>query len=77
MGEVGQQLVKNERARGRCRADALQCMSRIVTLVSFGDEQGLAELDPDKVAGAVRELLECKQRMRKLRAEYKELAGLN
>ena len=75
MSELGSQLVANEQKR---RAALIEARSRVATLLaatSFGDEEGLCELDRTKVQHAIDGVFAAKRTLRRLRREREELVA--
>ncbi len=73
MSEVGAQLVENERAQARVLEDAGRAWGDLLTALSFGTAEGLAEVDAAKGRAALERLIEAKEKMKALRKRAAEL----
>lgn len=75
MSEVGEQLVKNEKARKRCLGTAREAIGDLIARLHIESEQDLAELDISRAWNAISAISDQHLKMRVLRADYRRLGA--
>lgn len=71
----GQLLLENQRARERAFADYRQALGELLAVASKGTQQGVVDIDENRLGAAERKLSEARIRLVSLWAEYESLSA--